>query len=67
MVGSKRGHAKSLTLKTKDLCYRHFGTLKMDKVELRTASSTDFWKVFLLFVKQSLSFLTLQTPYVRPK
>ncbi len=34
MVGSKRGHAKSLALKTKDLCYRHFGTLKMDKVEL---------------------------------
>ena len=34
MVGSKRGHAKSLALKTKDLCYRHFGALKMDKVEL---------------------------------
>ena len=36
MVGSKRGHSKSLALKTKDLYHRHFGDLKMDKVELRT-------------------------------
>ena len=35
MVGSKRGHSKSLALKTKDLYHRHFGDLKMDKVELR--------------------------------
>jgi hypothetical protein len=34
LVSSKRGHSKSLALKTKDLHYRHFGALKMDKVEL---------------------------------
>ncbi len=33
MVGSKRGHAKSLALKTKDLRHQDGGTLKMDKIE----------------------------------